>query len=354
MEFEERQNLYYRIVTGITVVEYDSNTYFIKDPSPIDHIKVNYQVDVLKQKLILRGVPSEMEYEGLLVERNLWNEAEESKLRVLKENLKKLQQGLPALEFKSTEKKQVLAYIHKTQFEIDRLNRIKNSVINYSLEYIIKLYKYKLFLKDLTTDFGGKPVWPTNESFASADDKLISDLLVKAYFSDYINESALRELARSEPWRSVWLGAVKTGNLFAKPVSELSDYQRALISWSILYDNVFDHPDCPSQDVIDNDTLLDSWLEVQSEKRRKDTGVAATLDSPHLRNSKEVFVVVDSPEDAKKVYDLNNTSAKQTIVSRDKSIKEKGVVKELDLPDVRRDFNIEVNRLGIQAVKNRG
>lgn len=355
MTFEERTDLFNRIVSGITVIDYKGTVYFVHDPTPAEHIRVEAVARNVYNKLLLSGVPTEAECEAILLERGLWLQENEIKLQELGDNLKKLRRGLPDLEFKSNEKKQVLGYIDFTENAIKELHRIKTTLSSTSAEYITRLYKYKLLLRYLTKDENNELMWPTAASFKSVDDSLINHLLTKSYFNDLLDDKKIRELARSEPWRSTWLGAVKTGNLFGAPLAHLTDYQRTLVSWSILYDNVYEHPEAPAQEVIDNDVLLDSWLEIQADKRKHRDAVGADtfLSNDKIRNSKEVGIIVDSYEDAKKVYNLNSGTSKDILAKRSKSIREKGEIKELDLPDVRRDFNMEKNRLGISGVKQR-
>ncbi|MDP5273660.1 hypothetical protein [Chengkuizengella axinellae] len=47
--------------------------------------------------------------------------------------------------------------------------------------------------------------------------------------------------------------------------------QVALAFWSNFYDNIFDHPERPSKDVVDNDELLDQWVEEQAKKMEERT-----------------------------------------------------------------------------------
>lgn len=356
MTYEERIELFNRIVVGVTIIDYQGTAYFVYDPTPAEHVRVDAVARNIYNRLIWSGLPSEEECYFLLLEKGLWSVDDETKLKELHENLSKLRKALPELEFKSVEKRKMLEYIEVTEAAIKDMNRRKNALTASSAEYVTKLYKYKLLLMLLTKDEFNKLIWTNYEEFKRTDDSLIGHLLTKAYFNDEIDEKKLRELARSEPWRSMWLGAVKTGNLFGKPLTQLTDYQRSLVSWSILYDNVYEHPESPSQEVIDDDALLDSWLEIQADKRKSNANnnnPDGFIKSDKVKNSKEVGIIVDSIEDAKKVYSLNNAQGKDIINKRAKTIKAKGEVKELDLPDVRKEFNLEVNRLGIAGVKQR-
>lgn len=348
------QFLFQRIVCGYTLYNRAGKHYYIYDPTPRDHYLAEPHYQSTYESLILKGFPTEEHLLGLLNIRNLWGEKQENEVKVLMDNLHKLNSQLPNLEFKSTEKKQVLKYIEITKERINQLTKIKTSLLTNSAEYIAKLEKYKYLLFLLTKDEFNKSIW-TLKTFNKESDSFLNELLIKSYFNENINEANIRKLARSEPWRSVWLCAIKTGNLFNRPSTDFTDYQRALVSWSLLYDNIFEHPEAPSSDIIDNDILLDQWLEQQAAKRKAESAANASnniLSNNKIGSSQEVGIVVDSIEDAEKVYKLNSPQAQEVIRKREKKIQSaESPIKELDLPDVRRNWQLEVHRLGIEKIK---
>jgi hypothetical protein len=63
-------------------------------------------------------------------------------------------------------------------------------------------------------------------------------------------------------WRARWKASTKTGSpLFEGPTVDWNINQVALVFWSNFYDSIFEHHERPSQKVIDNDDLLDRWVE---------------------------------------------------------------------------------------------
>jgi hypothetical protein len=291
------------------------------------------------------GFLTESEVLKILKDKNTWTSDHEIRLTDLYENLLKLKRKLPSLTFQSQEKKQVILYIEATNKEINKLNKIKNSLMNNTVEYLSKIEKYKYFIYLLTKDEHYNKVWNSLHEFNTTDEKLILKLMHKTYFDDTINESVIRELARTEPWRSVWLGSCKTGNLFNKSMVDMTDLQRILVSWSLIYDSVYEHSEPPSGDVIDTDVLLDAWLEDQNSKRKSKENNSNFIKNEKIKNASEIGIIVDSPEDAKKVFDLNDDTGKQTIMQRINFAKEKGSVKDTDQPDIKQDIQMQINNL---------
>ena len=78
--------------------------------------------------------------------------------------------------------------------------------------------------------------------------------------------ATVESCARTDPWRSVWLMKDQV-KLFANNDRELSHDQKNILVWSSMYDNIQESMDCPTEDVINDDDLLDGWFIVQKRKR---------------------------------------------------------------------------------------
>lgn len=347
MDFEERQNLLFRITHAITPIKFGDIVYFVHDPTPLDLLKVKPYYDEIYKQLIALGIPSEDNLIALLMEKNLWSMKDEITLKTSTDTLNEYRRQLPKLTFKSLEKNLVLSNIKEIECKIKKLINAKSSLLSTSAEYIAKMEKFKKLIFLLTVDENNNRIWNNWNTFIKGNDHLINKLLSECYFNNNITENNIRYLAKNEPWRSTWLGGIKSGNLFNKPMISLTDYQRALVSWSIVYDNVYEHPECPSSDVIQNDELLDAWLHEQSEKREKDRekSFKDVTDNDKIQQSKEIGIFVDTPEDAAKVYKLNDAAGLAIIRTRENLLREKGFVKEIEMPDVRNELTMEFNRL---------
>jgi hypothetical protein len=346
MDHEELQGYYLRIVSGYTLVETSNVVYKIYDPRINEQfLGRNFYQKVLLE-LVSKGVPTEDQAMILLRDKGLWSDEKDQQIKDLQSNLKKLNISLQDLQFKSVEKKAVTKYIEHTQMKIKELQIVKNSLLVNSAEFMARYELYKYYIYLLTRTLEDKRVWASWTEFTHTNTVFINYLVNEAYASNNIDETVVRKLARSEPWRSTWLAAVKTGDLFGRPTTELTDYQRALVGWSMIYDNAYESPDCPSIDIIDNDILFDKWLESQSEKRKKESVDADNIiKNSRIRNAGEVFIMADSQEDAEKVYKLNDPVAMSSVKTRENKLKEKGTLREIDLPDVRKRLQMESNNL---------
>src|SRR5690606_37527210 len=104
---------------------------------------------------------------------------------------------------------------------------------------------------------------------------------------------------------------------FRRPPTEWSYNQNELSRWSYIYDIVFESMDRPSEQVVEDDDLMDSWLIRQSErvasqtkKRESESVLGQAGGGKNGRN--EMFVVADA-KGAQRVYDLNDPSARGLV-----------------------------------------
>lgn len=171
-----------------------------------------------------------------------------------------------------------------------------------------------------------------------------------AYQNAMLSEEDMRCLARTEPWRSIWTTHKKTGVLFP---SELTEEQRRLVSWSIFYDSVYEHQDSPTDEIINDDDILDGWTikkrqEIDSAKQ-KQFGNNVLKDK--YQNCDEVFLVVGNKDDASKVYNMNDGLAKAIQQSRLKAVIEKGEIKEGELPDRKMEIRTKLTQMESERFK---
>ena len=140
-------------------------------------------------------------------------------------------------------------------------------------------------------------------------------------------------------WRSYWTSSKNGASLFVGSVSEWSDDQRVLASMSRMYDNVYEHPECPSDQVIDDDDMLDGWMILQRrlvDAQKKKQAVDAL--HPKLKNAQEVFIRADDSQEAQEIKSFNTQEGLNIINQRSDFINAHGSVSSIELPDVQMDL----------------
>lgn len=345
MDFGEKQKVLDRIITAHSLISYRGHLYKIYDPRVADRQMGAHIYESAYDIFFNKGIATEQETQQLLEDKDLWGPLKEKQLATLEKLRTELRATLPNYEFQSKTKQKTMEQIDSLTAKINKLNSTQNSLNTMTIEHYANIERYKYYLNTLTHILDGptfRPCWPTKEEFRAAPDTTVHYFISKVYFDQTINEALIRELARSEPWRTYWIGAIKVGNLFSEPATNWTDFQKALVTWSLIYDSAFESMEPPGSETIENDTLFDAWLENRSKNRGKTTNT----DNLGIKSgAQEVGIVVESEEDARKVYEMNQGTAKQIFDKREKVLKEKGTVNMVAMPDVKQDITMQLTHM---------
>jgi hypothetical protein len=189
-----------------------------------------------------------------------------------------------------------------------------------------------------TVDAHDRPVDPT-------DDLATFQEIVAQYTSSAIPDTQIRLLARTDPWRGIWTAGKAEGRIFGVPSTMLTDDQKMLITWSTMYDSIRENMECPDDIVINDDYLLDGWLIVQGRKK------AASKKESGRKDVKgdEIYVVAETPEDAKRINSMNDTQSQLVKQQRKRVLAEQGEVRTEKLPD----SQLQLRQMAVQAMRNR-
>jgi hypothetical protein len=339
------------VIYGERIVEHRGVSYLFREPSGF----LLHQAEMKRPKFfkdcIEDGFLSEEEEKEQLKIRGMWSKEDAQTMETLIADYKKINSQSSELTFRSNTKKQANLYLEAIEKEIHALELKRKSFYFQTAEYQSDMRTKQWLLQKTLFDLDGRLVWETEDDLNDHTDlKMIGDLTVLCFFDGALSESKIRKIARSEPFRSSWRVATKTGDsLFGKNISDYTQSQKDLCYWSLIYDSVFESVDCPDQSVIDDDKALNAWFESQAEERKsKSSNKGQISKNPKINNASEVFVFAETQEDAKAVYNLNDGNARSKIASRRKEIESKGQVKEAELSDVKRDLKIQMNQLSFQ------
>lgn len=297
----------------------------------------------------LEGLYSESELLDFMLENDLWDETKQKFVDDLPKEIEEFKVRLFKSTFKSNERKVIRTALATAKKKLTELTAERNA-FNYlsaagaasiaKSRYLLAVGLYKHGRRLLTDD---PDEWPT-----SLLDEVMGELS-----SARVEDDDIRWLAHNEPWRSIWSATKVEGTVFGVSPVDYTEEQKSLVGWSSLYDSVYGHPDCPSDEVVNDNDLLDGWL---IDQRRQRDGRLASKEvddqlSDSTRNSQEVFIPAETVEDARKVFNRNDEMTKAVQKQRFSVLKEKGTVAEQDMPDTRRRIRMEATQRQVEAIK---
>ena len=348
---ELKDKLVYRILSGYVRVNINGEIYLIKGISPQEKYIAEELYESLLEEYSWDLMTDEQLYD-YLIEEKLWSGENEHKLTDFKKNIEELQVKMFECAFQGKEKERTKKMIQMTRTKIKELNEKRHSFDNLCASGAATIEKNKYIIGLGICNEKGKKLF--NRFNFHKDTFPLLDKIIIAYNKQTITMGQYRLMARTDPWRQYW-GAKEIGQIFSKPISQLTEEQLTLISWSRLYDSVYQHPKCPSDDVIEDDDCLDGFLIKDKREREKDkigqTAEDIVSKNPKIRNAQEIFITAETPEDVKKINELNSPMGASIKRQRDKVIADKGKVKETELPDVKQRIQMQINAEAFKAAK---
>jgi hypothetical protein len=183
---------------------------------------------------------------------------------------------------------------------------------------------------------------------------------MQKYQSNMITAETFRKIARSNKWRQMWNASKKRNDVFGKPAIDLDQFQLSLISFSSMYDNVYESPDQPNEKVIEDDDCLDGWFiseKRKREKEKKQAEVDKMLEGSKVAGSDEIYLVANDSQEAKEIYGLNSDHTRSSVIAARQAQLDASSGKDVnfkDLADIKQQRMMNAVNQGTQAVKGKG
>jgi len=332
----------------------DNTVYFLKTPSSKTKMMASYfYEDSLKIAESL-GAFSSQDLSDFLLRNNLWTSQQENTFDGIKSDIDKLKVNIYENRFSDK-------YLQGSR---DLLAAAKNKLVElanqkYMYDHLLATSiaenDYQRYLNSFSLfDSDDQPILKTWGDFYG-ENPLLSYLLV-CINSDRIFDNDVRALSKLEEWKGIWDSHKHTKSIFHIPSCDLSDNQKSLISWSSFYDDISAHPEKPSKVVISDDDMLDGWVITQNksqETNEEKRALENRINNSRARNSDMVFVMSMpgkdgeslSPEDIKKIHDMNDTDSKRIIANRTAKLKAAGEVRAEYMPDAQEEIRLMYNQL---------
>ena len=326
MKQHEREYFISRVRSGFYIVKYNESRLKILTPTIEDDFEINQAFMDSYESSVERGLKTEDEMLEWMIERGLWEDKDEERIKGLEKDIEKLKLEIFQASNDDKLKNHIRRYIRAGEKQLSEMHNKKSKYFLNTCEGVANISKIHKMLKLCTY----------NGSDLCDFDLFPIDLISNYYFSMVLNERKIRELARTDPWRGIWsMNDSNSYNLFLNRERQLSIDQRNLLVWSRMYDNVQESLDCPSDDIIEDDDMLDGWFIHQRKKREQEKAEAeieGTMNEK-VANSSEIYVVAKSEKDHERINSMNNPHAQMVKKQRMATIKAKGKASQLDFQD---------------------
>lgn len=328
----ERETRVALILSGVIPCVVNQQRCYIKSfrPHVVYESREVYQ-ETYRQAQIL-GALTDSESQKEIIKAGVWNLYEEQILKELPKKIEDLKIAMYDAYYKFKRRESVEKNLKNKKEQYAHLMFRRNEYKDTTCEGIAELNRKKYLIGLSTYNEEDEPMY-NRDTIMQTDDSSLRKL-VSAYYQAIPTEEDVRDMVQHEPWRGYWGASKLEGSLFGCPAKDLTELQRVAIMWSRIYDNVYEHTECPPEDLIQNPDMLDGWLLVQgkkqSEARKKQFG------EKHVNKAQgadEVFVMVEDVKDIQRVNDMMTPEAKRLKQQRLQQLEKQGIVEEQNMVD---------------------
>jgi len=339
MEYIDIENKLYQIISSTYYITYQRQEYK-SIPNSID--------DRNRASILYQEILDDIKYDDMISweqakiisqRLGIWTSENDNALQSLSNMLDNLKLELFLNHYNPTKVKKLEKQIASLKKGIEKSNDNKYTLYAHTKEYYASNIKKDFLIGISIRDKNDKKII-LPEDFWLCNNPLI-EMFHSVINRGYISVAEIREIARSEPWRSMWLA--QKGDSFGVKSVEWTETQRLLVSFSRMYDNVYESMECPPDEVIKDDDMLDGWFVKQKkdrEKKQKDRILDDKFGKIKNNDGQEIFVVAGR-DDIQDIYNMNDNSSRNIIRSRAKQIEQNKEVKHQHLKDVQMDLHMQ-------------
>tara|TARA_R100001082_G_scaffold109538_2_gene86960 strand:+ start:893 stop:1927 length:1035 start_codon:yes stop_codon:yes gene_type:complete len=313
MELYEREFFIAKIFMGYVKYKVKDDLYIYMHPPTVNEYIESQEVFMdAYHNAIDEGVMSPEECLSFMIENGIWNGIKEEKLKDVEEEIEKFKLHVYENFFNTERKEQARKKLKQAKHLLSLLNNDKHSYDHITTTGVATYAKNAWIVENCTKLKNGERYkW----------EEVDVQTAMGVNNQSIIPEATVRELSRTNPWRGYWGLRNQEGNIFNKHPLELTFNQQHIISWSKAYENVYESPECPTEDIINDDDAFDGWMIKQRKEREASRGqkIGESLTDKH-QGANEIFVFAPTEEDAERVNNLNNPAAKMQKRARTEQI----------------------------------
>jgi len=352
MDSNKKEKIIYDIILGIKYFYLDGKEYRFVPNNKFDIYHSNYLYNQFIHEHKYDGLMTVEDQTKYLNHLGLWTFKNTEDLKSLEKNLENMKLDLFLNRINVSYANKLRKKISSVKTGILRSHINKNKFLDETLEHHASEMRDKFLICMSIRNHRGKKICNKN-NFLDIDNRFIqihNDISNK----EVVTVAEFREIARTQPFRGMWnYGKYR---VFDRKICELTKYQKVLASYSVMYDNVFKSVECPTDDVINDDDMLDGWFIQQrkeQEERRKEKERDKIFSKFKDKDGQELFVVSSDKEEVSQIYNMNDHSSRNIIKSRNQQIERDKIVKHGNLKDVKMDLHMQATQEMRQNMRNR-
>ena len=283
-----------------------------------------------------------------LVDAGLWNYDGDSQLKKIETQIEDHKVDLYQNFLNPPKQKQVRKNLTSLKKTYNKLYNTRHSLDSLTPYGYAELLKHQYILIHSIYTLKNNRLFKSTKNINYQKLNEISNILAEYT----IDIEVFRKIARSDIWKNYW--SANKDHIFDKAAINWTDEQRTLVVLTKMYDNAYEHPECPVDSVFEDDDMFDGWMIYQrreNEKLRSKNRTEKLLEGKNLDKANEVYIMASSKEEAQSIYSLNDNTGMNIIKERNQILVPGKEIKESDLPDVQRNLQLMHNQKLVDSKK---
>lgn len=328
-----------KVLSGKFLIKMRDDVLIINQPDATVRYLADFFADEVYENAFEEGVYLQEELESLIIQNGWWTQDKEDELTQIPKDLEQMKVDYFNNFIRDDTKALIKKGIRKKEQRFEELTQEKYQFFNYTCESLRSQAYTMEILKRCTFYENGDRI---------SLDKISIQSLYTKYNAAQLSDDDIREISKSPHWRMIWNSAKDGHELFPLPACDLTPAQKTLISWTRMYDSIYESTETPAEAVIEDDLAIDGWFIVQRRQREDDRKES---ERNKLPEKDEVFVMVKNQEEANRVYNMNTEQGKRLHNAKLKEVKDKGSVNESEFSHVRQQNQMAANQATFQRFK---
>ena len=333
------EKLLYRIILGYYYITVNNTKYKVVYPD----IHIKYEAEILYDQIIEDNkydnswlTDSEIEFQLNIL--GLWNKEKEQHLKNMQDLLEATKIEIYLSFFNEQKRLKLKKQIKNIIQQIDVLLTSKNSLSHLGIKYQATTIKNEFLIMNSIYNVKNNMLKFKNPNKNSYKYSVLQSF-IREITEQTLSVQDLRVLVKSDVWKSY-----VSSSTINKNIDEITDDYRHVINIHKMYESARQHPETPSEEIINDDDALDGWFIYNQKKAEKERKKNAILDKVggNIKNTGEIFLLTDDMKESKDIFDLNETKTKVNIKEMRRLHKEKGDMSWQDLPFVREELNQKI------------
>lgn len=343
-----KDNIICRIISGKLMLEINNQIYIVHQPDNMIKLRAQLIYNQAYDDTLFEGWMTQSKIKKLLVFYELIDADIEDKMKLANKTIDGLKISLYQNRSNINGCIDIRNRLNKLRDKYTQWYAMLHSLDKATVEGYAEEIKYYYLLSKTLTDINGKLIW---EDENHIDISLLQSI-VNEICRNTISVVDYREIARTEPWSSYW--RISKGDPFNIAIIDWTEEQKTLALFSRIYDNVYQHTECPEEFVIEDDDMLDGWfLFIQSENEKEKFKKQIDKKGDKYNKATEMFIPVEDDLEAQRINEMNTPQNKLIKKRRMETIQKKGRVTEANLPDVKTKLFMDAQKLAIDSMRGK-